>query len=56
MGIGSLAPLVGKACRLRTHDDGCGLTHVVVVIFVGVLQLGREDAHLMLLEESDARL
>ena len=56
MGVSCLAPLGGESCRLGAHDDGRGLTHVVVVVFVGVLQLGGEDTHAMLFEEGDTLL
>ena len=56
MGVSSLAPLICEPCRFGTHHDGCGLRHVVVVIFVGVLQLRREDLDTVGLEEGDALL
>ena len=56
MGVGCLAPLLGETCRFRAHHDGGGLAHVVVVVLVGVLQLGGEDLYLMRLEEGDALL
>ena len=56
MGVGGLAPDVGEARCLRAHDDGGGAGHVVVVVFVGILQLCGEDAYLVLLEEGDALL
>ena len=54
MGVSSLAPLLGEPCRFGTHHDGCGLRHVVVVIFVGVLQLRRKDLDVVSFEEGDA--
>ena len=56
MGIGSLAPLLGESRRLCSHDDGSGLRHVVVIIFVGVLQLCREDLDVVGLEEGNSLL
>ena len=47
MVIGGLAPFLGEPSRLSTHHDSCGSCHVIVVIFVGVLQLGCEDIDLV---------
>ena len=54
MGIGSLSPLRGKPGRLCSHDNGCGATHVNIIIEVGVLQLGSEYLYAVLLQEVNA--
>ncbi len=47
MHVGSLAPDGGETRRLRTHHDGGGPAHVVVVILIRVLQLRRKDTYLI---------
>ena len=54
MGIGSLAPLLGKSSGFRSHHDGGRACHVVVVILIRVLKLGGEDVDLPFLEEGNA--
>ena len=56
MGIGGLAPLVGKARALGAHHNGGALRHVVIVILVRILQLGGKNLDAVLLEEGDALL
>ena len=56
VGIGSLAPLLGKSCRFSSHHDGRGWAHVVVVIFIRVLQLGCKNLDVSFFEEGDALL
>ena len=54
MGIGGAAPLVGEPVVLGAHNDGRCTSHVSIIIEVGVLQLGGEDADAPRLEECNA--
>ena len=49
-----LAPGISQPCCFCAHDDGGGMCHVRLVVELGVLQLGGEDAYAVRLEERDA--
>ena len=54
MCISGTAPHIGESSRLGAHHDSGSLAHVGVVIEMRVLQLGGQDANVMLFQEADA--